>query len=446
MGLCLRCPNFDRENGLLSSSSVQKTESGGFDGKRLDRGLFHCSFPSVVRLELLLKTPRKSHKMVVVCYDEKRIPLIMRSPPVEPRHNLSLSVRRRNVDSGNPPLRLYQVWKGRNKFFCGGRLVFGPDVKSLLLTFSLILAPVFLFWAFVAGSLIASYSGLWGVLIVVISVVLTLNIVILLLLTSGTDPGIIPRHSLPAEFDDFDISSISSDWCGSQSSAAILPVSKTITINGIAVKIKYCHTCRLYRPPRCSHCSVCNNCVERFDHHCPWVGQCIGKRNYRCFFMFVSSTTLLCLYVFGSCLTNVSRIMERDQCSVWGAFEKSPVSGILILYTFIVCWFVGGLTLFHLYLIATNQTTYENFRYQYDQKTNPYNRSLRGNCGEILCSEIPKSRNDFREKVRQESRSSSSVSSFFVPPVAKTTKSSSGARSEFDEARNGSESLERCGG
>ncbi|XP_031252764.1 probable protein S-acyltransferase 7 [Pistacia vera] len=323
----------------------------------------------------------------------------MYSTPKPPKLSDS---NRRIFDSNASSLRLYQVWKGSNKFCFGGRLIFGPDVRSIFLTLILILTPVILFCGFVSQSLIKQFNHDLGNLIVAICALFTLYVVFLLFLTSGRDPGIIPRNSHPPEIDE-DGSTISTDWLGSQNGGHTIPPTRDVIVNGMIVKVKYCQTCMLYRPPRCSHCSICNNCVERFDHHCPWVGQCIGKRNYRFFFMFVSSTTMLCIYVFCFCWVNICNIMHKQRTSLWKALMKSPVSGILILYTFVTVWFVGGLTAFHLYLIITNQTTYENFRYRYHRKMNPYNRGSLRNIVEIFFSKIPSSKNNFRAKVKVDS-------------------------------------------
>ena len=100
---------------------------------------------------------------------------------------------------------------------------------------------------------------------------------IFLFMTSGRDPGIIPRNSRPPEADEFDMNTPSLEWVNNRTPNVKIPRIKDVKVNGLTVKVKFCDTCLLYRPPRASHCSICNNCVQKFDHHCPWVGQCIGS-------------------------------------------------------------------------------------------------------------------------------------------------------------------------
>ncbi|KAK4773305.1 hypothetical protein SAY87_028324 [Trapa incisa] len=290
-------------------------------------------------------------------------------------------------DNRSELVRTYKIWQGSNIFALHGRLIFGPDARSLLLSFLMIVPPVGVFCTFVARKLMDDFPHHWGVSIMVFAIALTVCNVIFLLLTSARDPGIVPRKNHPPESEDL----------GSRRGR-----TEEVEVNGMRVQVKYCETCMHYRPPRCSHCSICDNCVERFDHHCPWVGQCIGARNYRFYFLFVSSATALCIYVFAFCWVYVVRIMHGEETTIWKALIKTPASIALIIYCFLLMWFVGGLTVFHSYLISRNQTTYENFRALYDHRANPYNKGVLGNFKEVFFSPIPPSKNKFRAKVQKE--------------------------------------------
>lgn len=291
--------------------------------------------------------------------------------------------------------RVYQVWKGKNIILCGGRLIFGPDAKATLISFALIAIPVLVFCVFVARHLIhifPAYNAGYAILAVTIG--LTIYVLLLLFLTSSQDPGIVPRNSHPP------VEEFSYD--ASAPHALQFPRVKEVMVNGVHVKMKYCETCMIYRPPWCSHCSKCDNCVERFDHHCPWVGQCIGERNYRYFFCFVASAAVLCIYVCAMCGLYIRLLMNRGHYSVGEAIKESPASLAVMAYCFICFWFVGGLTGFHSYLIVTNKTTYENIKYKYSNQPNVYDHGCVLNCHEVLCKKRKPSKINLRAIVQEE--------------------------------------------
>jgi len=62
--------------------------------------------------------------------------------------------------------------------------------------------------------------------------------------------------------------------------------------------VSICKKCIAPKPPRAHHCSVCNKCVLKMDHHCPWLHNCVGHYNHRHFFMFCAFVWCGTIFVF----------------------------------------------------------------------------------------------------------------------------------------------------
>ena len=133
------------------------------------------------------------------------------------------------------------------------------------------------------------------------------------------------------------------------------------------------------QPMRSKHCQTCQHCVRRYDHHCPWIENCVGERNHRWFVFYLIIQLLVLLWGLyiawwvwcchqSSLITAIKPLQiclcfhRTGLCYVptWQLWLQTngallSVTVLVALLSLIVLLLLGS----HLYLISLNITTWE---------------------------------------------------------------------------------------
>ncbi|KAI3975695.1 hypothetical protein MKX01_023121 [Papaver californicum] len=147
---------------------------------------------------------------------------------------------------------------------------------------------------------------------------------------------------------------------------------------------KVCATCKIPKPARSKHCSICDRCVARFDHHCGWMNNCIGEKNTRYFIAFLLWHFLLCVYgTIAIALILAGQLKEFKVIhilTVYYGFENSFYSLaphvvqwvlgayntqiLLMVFLAVISLLLAGFFGYHAHLCLTNTTTNEAFKWK----------------------------------------------------------------------------------
>lgn len=143
-----------------------------------------------------------------------------------------------------------------------------------------------------------------------------------------------------------------------------------------AIQCQWCNI--ILSDTRTKHCSLCNKCVEVFDHHCKWLNQCIGRRNYKHFIASVICGCLFCAAVSVLSLVEVVLLYLCNASSpcIHPRFFRTAVDPVLFTVLssvyFILSAIGGGLLIhlgaFHAYIKWHGLTTYEYIRLRMDKE------------------------------------------------------------------------------
>jgi palmitoyltransferase ZDHHC9/14/18 len=241
----------------------------------------------------------------------------------------------------DPTKPRYKQYGGRASFFCSGSVMAGEDLSRMFFTMTMLWLTYGVFLGFIVPLLgmleiddavppVLDSKNRFHPILTLPSLVLLAVGTVTLLLTTFTDPGIIPR-------------------CSTQTLIQSMPLE-------VKDKMNYCPTCNIIRPPRAKHCRRSDACVREFDHFCPWTGNAVGVRNYKFFLMFTASIFLSTVIVAAT--TTVVFIHSLHK----GDLVLEIVTPVVILWTVLVGLLVGALCSFHGFLIYKGQTTNEWLR------------------------------------------------------------------------------------
>ena len=124
----------------------------------------------------------------------------------------------------------------------------------------------------------------------------------------------------------------------------------------------FCPYCLVRKTYRSLHCLICQKCVDDFDHHCFWVGNCIGKNNYTLFFIFLVYILINTLFNVGvNIYFLIKELTLKDDedcafpCYYFGkdSFVYKNITRIIVsICCFIICilFFIPLFSLFRMQL------------------------------------------------------------------------------------------------
>lgn len=155
-------------------------------------------------------------------------------------------------------------------------------------------------------------------------------------------------------------------------------------------KATFCKRCDLTRPERAHHCVVCQACILRMDHHCPWINNCVGFNNHK-YFLLLGTYACLASYV-----ALITTLPELFTCAAMLArmddafsledteLEIADVAAFLIFgfLALFIALLLTPMLMAHAPLATLNMTTIED---NYRNMPNPFDQgSMFGNMSQVF--------------------------------------------------------------